>query len=98
VIPVPWLYITLLNKSDKDGILIIKDPGEKLLSEAFRLDDIRFLQQDSTWNDLYHYFSIYLYFESSVQLQSEALSSYRVRLLYKGRQTLPYIVYSKWAI
>ena len=36
-----WLYIVLLNKSDRHPILITNNPRENLLSEAFRLNDIK---------------------------------------------------------
>jgi len=37
-----WLYIILLNKSGRHPILITNDSRENLLSEAFRLNDIKF--------------------------------------------------------
>jgi len=37
-----WLYIILLNKSERHPILITNDPGENILSEACRLNDIKF--------------------------------------------------------
>jgi len=52
------------------------------LSEAFRLNDIKFLPLDSTLKYLYLYFYPYFYFESSVQSQYEDLSSYSVPSLH----------------
>jgi len=50
--------------------VITNDPREHLSSEAFRLNDIKFLPLDSTLNYLYLYFDPYFYFESSVRSQS----------------------------